>query len=290
MPNKYVGHGPYHFAEGGTVREPTPGHVKKELSFMKDKGAPKSMIAAEKKEHGFAPGKKGVNPFAKTKFDDGGAVGGLDPKSRAQVVQAAQNAVGAMRQMGGQGRPQPQGMPPGGMPPQGMPPGGGRPPMPAGGGMPPPGGPRPLGPPQGQMGGGPPMPQQGMPPGPRPPGMAAGGGIDDATRARARAAVEARLARQDAEGAGDASAADATEPAVRLAPVRKHAVKRAAAPVAAAPAARPAPTVREQFLGGGTDPELAAAAYRKMQGGIPPGMAKGGSIDGCAQRGKTRAR
>jgi hypothetical protein len=45
---KFVG--PKAHAEGGTVKKESPAMVKKELSFLKKKGAPKSMIAHEKAE------------------------------------------------------------------------------------------------------------------------------------------------------------------------------------------------------------------------------------------------
>ena len=50
-----------HKAEGGPVKE-SPKMVKKELAFMKAKGAPKAMIKHEKEE---AKGKPKGKPFAK---------------------------------------------------------------------------------------------------------------------------------------------------------------------------------------------------------------------------------
>jgi hypothetical protein len=64
---KFVG--PKAHAEGGTVKKESPAMVKKELSFMKKKGAPKSMIAHEKAE---AKGK----PFAKG--------GGIESKGKTK--------------------------------------------------------------------------------------------------------------------------------------------------------------------------------------------------------------
>lgn len=57
-----------HKAEGGTVKE-SKAMVKKEMAFMKKKGAPKSMIEHEKKE---AKGK----PFAKG--------GGIESKGKTK--------------------------------------------------------------------------------------------------------------------------------------------------------------------------------------------------------------
>jgi len=64
---KFVG--PKAHAEGGTVKKESPAMVKKELSFMKKNGAPKSMIAHEKAE---AKGK----PFAKG--------GGIESKGKTK--------------------------------------------------------------------------------------------------------------------------------------------------------------------------------------------------------------
>jgi hypothetical protein len=50
-----------HKAEGGPVKE-SPKMVKKELAFLKAKGAPKAMIKHEKEE---AKGKPKGKPFAK---------------------------------------------------------------------------------------------------------------------------------------------------------------------------------------------------------------------------------
>lgn len=62
---KFVG--PKAHAEGGTVKKESPAMVKKELSFMKKKGAPKSMIAHEKAEaKGYARG-GGIESKGKTK-------------------------------------------------------------------------------------------------------------------------------------------------------------------------------------------------------------------------------
>ena len=82
MPNKFVGHGPYHYAKGGEVEAPKK-HVKAELAFMKDKGAPPSMIKAEKKEHGFVPFGKKAKPFAKGGSIDGCVSRG---KTRGKVI------------------------------------------------------------------------------------------------------------------------------------------------------------------------------------------------------------
>jgi hypothetical protein len=152
------------FREGGTVDADT----KKELAFMKAKGAPKSMVAAEKKEHGLegggSPGKSryvgngafNIKAPPKTKFADGGGVNpqeamavrqALAKRALMQQAAAAQGAQqGAMpqRPMPPQGgmpqRPMPQGgmpqrrMPPqGGVPPQAMPPQGVAPVMAKGG-------------------------------------------------------------------------------------------------------------------------------------------------------------
>jgi hypothetical protein len=83
MPNKFVGHGPYHYAKGGEVR--------RELKFMEDKGAPKSMIAAEKKEHGLPAGKK---------FAVGGGVTegenkGIDDPTRERAMEAVRARMAA---------------------------------------------------------------------------------------------------------------------------------------------------------------------------------------------------
>ena len=64
---KFVG--PKAHAEGGTVKKESPAMVKKEMAFMKKKGAPKSMIEHEKKE---AKGK----PFAKG--------GGIESKGKTK--------------------------------------------------------------------------------------------------------------------------------------------------------------------------------------------------------------
>ena len=45
---KFVG--PKAHAEGGTVKKESPAMMKKEVAFMKKKGAPKSMIKHEQKE------------------------------------------------------------------------------------------------------------------------------------------------------------------------------------------------------------------------------------------------
>ena len=59
---KFVG--PKAHAEGGIMKE-SPAMVKKEMAFMKKKGAPKSMIAHEKAE-GYARG-GGIESSGKTK-------------------------------------------------------------------------------------------------------------------------------------------------------------------------------------------------------------------------------
>ena len=56
---KFVG--PKAHAEGGTVKKESPAMMKKEVAFMKKKGAPKSMIKHEMEEAGMKKGK----PFAK---------------------------------------------------------------------------------------------------------------------------------------------------------------------------------------------------------------------------------
>ena len=53
---KFVG--PEAHAEGGAVKKESPAMMKKEVSFMKKKGAPKSMIKHEMEE---AKGKKMMN-------------------------------------------------------------------------------------------------------------------------------------------------------------------------------------------------------------------------------------
>ena len=58
-----------HKAEGGTVKKESPAMMKKEVSFMKKKGAPKSMIEhemAEAKGKGYAKG-GGIESKGKTK-------------------------------------------------------------------------------------------------------------------------------------------------------------------------------------------------------------------------------
>jgi hypothetical protein len=64
---KFVG--PKAHAEGGTVKKESPAMMKKELAFMKKKGAPKSMIKhemAEAKGKGYARG-GGIESKGKTK-------------------------------------------------------------------------------------------------------------------------------------------------------------------------------------------------------------------------------
>jgi len=56
-----------HKAEGGTVKKESPEMMKKEVAFMKKKGAPKSMIKHEMKEaKGYAKG-GGIESKGKTK-------------------------------------------------------------------------------------------------------------------------------------------------------------------------------------------------------------------------------
>ena len=56
-----------HKAEGGTVKKESPAMMKKEVAFMKKKGAPASMIKHEKAEaKGYAKG-GGVESKGKTK-------------------------------------------------------------------------------------------------------------------------------------------------------------------------------------------------------------------------------
>jgi hypothetical protein len=64
---KFVG--PKAHAEGGTVKKESPAMMKKEVAFMKKKGAPKSMIKHEMAE---AKGK----PFAKG--------GGIESKGKTK--------------------------------------------------------------------------------------------------------------------------------------------------------------------------------------------------------------
>jgi hypothetical protein len=64
---KFVG--PKAHAEGGTVKKESPAMMKKEVAFMKKKGAPKAMIKhemAEAKGKGYARG-GGVESKGKTK-------------------------------------------------------------------------------------------------------------------------------------------------------------------------------------------------------------------------------
>ena len=64
---KFVG--PKAHAEGGTVKKESPAMMKKEVAFMKKKGAPKSMIKhemAEAKGKGYARG-GGIESKGKTK-------------------------------------------------------------------------------------------------------------------------------------------------------------------------------------------------------------------------------
>jgi hypothetical protein len=64
---KFVG--PKAHAEGGTVKKEPPAMMKKEVAFMKKKGAPKSMIKhemAEAKGKGYARG-GGIESKGKTK-------------------------------------------------------------------------------------------------------------------------------------------------------------------------------------------------------------------------------
>lgn len=56
-----------HKAEGGTVKKESPAMMKKEVAFMKKKGAPASMIKHEKAEaKGYAKG-GGIESKGKTK-------------------------------------------------------------------------------------------------------------------------------------------------------------------------------------------------------------------------------
>lgn len=73
---KFVG--PKAHAEGGTMKE-SPAMMKKEVAFMKKKGAPKSMIKHEMAE---AKGK----PFAKGGSVDGCATKG---KTKGKIVKMA---------------------------------------------------------------------------------------------------------------------------------------------------------------------------------------------------------
>ena len=62
---KFVG--PKAHAEGGTVKKESPAMMKKEVSFMKKKGAPKSMLKHEMAEaKGYAKG-GGIESKGKTK-------------------------------------------------------------------------------------------------------------------------------------------------------------------------------------------------------------------------------
>lgn len=68
------------FGSGGTDMKESKAMMKKEVSFMKKKGAPKSMIKHEEKEYGMARG-GGIESRGKTKgkmvkMAGGGSVGG----------------------------------------------------------------------------------------------------------------------------------------------------------------------------------------------------------------------
>jgi hypothetical protein len=80
-----------YYAKGGTV---APTHVKKELAFMKAKGAPAGMLKAEKKEHGMAGGAKG-----KFKFAEGGVTEGpnanIDDDTRARAMEFVRKRMAA---------------------------------------------------------------------------------------------------------------------------------------------------------------------------------------------------
>jgi len=228
MPNKFVGHGPYHYAKGGEVR--------RELKFMEDKGAPKSMIAAEKKEHGI--GKK---------FADGGVTEGpnanIDDDTRARALEMVRQRMQAGEQA----------------PPEAAP----AAPAPR---------PRPARPPVSPAyraeGGNAPRPAPQTPP-ITPERAAAAEAIASAMspeRAQMMAAKRAQQQKAIAEAAHVAAIQDSMRKAN------------------AAPAAAAAPQARQQ-------PYMPAAPSNKIPGmRQAPGMAAGGSIDGCATRGKTRAR
>jgi hypothetical protein len=239
------------------------GDVKAELKFMKDKGAPKSMIKAEKKEHGLPA------------FEGGGSSGGGSAGSAGKSRFVGHGAFNFGGKGGAKAKP-----------------------------------------------------------------FAEGGSIDDATRARALAWVDKRRAQQDAEGAGDASAAEPSPialPAIKRRPaatqgpshapgpapvveqktttVYSHegagksaprdttgfaetafnAVRSALTPKAGAPKATEADAVAAANKGipkEWTGQDQPPPAYRRMHESTSAASryAGGGSIDGCARKGKTRGK
>src|SRR6478736_4317829 len=221
MPNKFVGHGPYHYAKGGEVR--------RELKFMEDKGAPKSMIAAEKKEHGigkkFADG--GVTEGPNANIDD-------DTRARARAMIEARN------------KPPPEQAPPEAAAQAPAP----RP------------RPRPARPPQASYSN---EGRDGARPAPQTPPITPERAAAAEAIASAMSPERAQLQKVIAEAAHIAAIQDSMRKAN------------------AAPAAAAAPQARQQ-------PYMPAAPSNQIPGmRQAPGMAAGGSIDGCATRGKTRA-
>ena len=253
MPNKFVGHGPYHYAEGG--------HVRKELKFMADKGAPKDMIAAEKKEHGIGGGR------GKFRFEEGGDVPPV-PDEMSTPVDAPnpniddETRARAMAAVGGQAAAAPAVATP------------------------------------------PPAFKQAFA-----AARAAGkpafewNGKQYSTELAAPARRAPAAAQAPSRAAGLAATAPApaaaAAPAQRGGPMQKVSRTMAAPQSGPAAQAAPGPTVQGPNTGTGSNPELnalAVAAARRMQAGLRPasarqtGYAGGGSIDGCATRGKTKAK
>ena len=80
------------FARGGEVKE-SKEMAKKEVSFMKEKGAPKSMIKHEEKEYGMKSSKKPM-PAAKDMGFLGMKKGGAVP-SKMGAVKTAKPSMGS---------------------------------------------------------------------------------------------------------------------------------------------------------------------------------------------------
>ena len=74
---KFVG--PKAHAEGGTVKKESPAMMKKEVSFMKKKGAPKAMIKHEMAE---AKGKKMMG--GGMAYNKGGSIDGCATKGKTK--------------------------------------------------------------------------------------------------------------------------------------------------------------------------------------------------------------
>ena len=70
-----------HKAEGGTVKKESPAMMKKEVSFMKKKGAPKSMIKHEMAE---AKGKTKKMMGGGMAYNKGGSIDGCATKGKTQ--------------------------------------------------------------------------------------------------------------------------------------------------------------------------------------------------------------